>query len=48
MVNKYFFNNYSIILKSDLYFLLIDIPNPGTLLSKFINPFFGSGSPLNK
>ena len=37
-----------LILNSDLYFLLIDIPNPGTLSSKFINPFFGSGSPLNK
>ena len=39
---------YSKILNSDLYFSLIEIPSPGTLSSKSIKPFFGSGSPLNK
>ena len=41
-LKKYCYN-YSTILKSDLYFSLIEIPNPGILSSKSINPFFGSG-----
>ena len=35
-------------LHNDLYFSFNDIPSPGTLSSRLIYPFIGSGSPLNR